>query len=181
MWHFLYTQLPQLCQFDGPKLVYNEEQRISFIHLLSYDSLCSKQTVVLRLDNSAANSAMRAIGPGDIETSLLANGKPLLSHTRTPLTSTPTMVNLSNLEKARNVSFPLILQVLSPPPPTYALSIKLSNFLSILIVRTEPSMIKYWFFLSDRNQFAFNLDLEINQSMFMRKSNKKKFAVCFYF
>jgi hypothetical protein len=36
----------------------------------SYASLCSRQTVVLRPDNDDANSANRAIGPGEIETSL---------------------------------------------------------------------------------------------------------------
>jgi hypothetical protein len=35
-----------------------------------YASLCSRQTVVLRPDNDAANSANRAIGPGEIDTSL---------------------------------------------------------------------------------------------------------------
>ena len=37
---------------------------------LSYFSLCSRHTVVRRPDKEAANSARRAIGPGEYETSL---------------------------------------------------------------------------------------------------------------
>ena len=37
---------------------------------MSYSSLCSRQIVVLRPDNDVANSANRAIGPEEIETSL---------------------------------------------------------------------------------------------------------------
>ncbi len=38
--------------------------------IVSYCSLFSRQIVVLRPDNDVANSANRAIGPGEIETSL---------------------------------------------------------------------------------------------------------------
>jgi hypothetical protein len=45
--------------------IFNEEKKN-----FSYFSLCSRHTVALRPDKEVANSARRATGPGEIETSL---------------------------------------------------------------------------------------------------------------
>lgn len=116
----------------------------------TYFSWCSRQTVILRPDNNAANSASRAMGPGDVGASLpsekthssryrnvppwrqrdlLANVNPFLSKTRTPVTSTPTMVNFSILNQTVDVRAFFYLRIFN----TYAVSIKMSNFLSMFI------------------------------------------------